>query len=186
MKLSFGLGVMPWHPPDRFLRIAQMAEARGFTTLWVPDERFFYDCYAYMTLAAQAVILGGLSYHGEYIQALLGRMKNMLLTEDILRESSATRDLILKMERRAVERGREKGRAQGIDQGRLAEARRNIGLVASLRFPALGDLAELDSCQSAEQLEHLLERLVLAGSVDEAARALGRSSQGGRRIRPRR
>ncbi|MBI4278579.1 MAG: LLM class flavin-dependent oxidoreductase [Armatimonadetes bacterium] len=53
-SLTFGLGVMPWHPPDRFVRIAQMAEALGFTTLWVPDERFFYDCYSYMTLAARA------------------------------------------------------------------------------------------------------------------------------------
>jgi len=50
--VTFGIGLLPHYPPDQFVRLAQLAEARGFDRVWVPDERFYRDCYAYLTLCA--------------------------------------------------------------------------------------------------------------------------------------
>jgi len=50
--LTFGIGLLPHYPPDQFIRLARQAEAQGFESLWVPDERFFRECYSYLTLGA--------------------------------------------------------------------------------------------------------------------------------------
>jgi 5,10-methylenetetrahydromethanopterin reductase len=50
--VTFGIGFLPHYPPDQFMRLAQLAEARGFEYVWVPDERFYRECYAYLTLCA--------------------------------------------------------------------------------------------------------------------------------------
>jgi len=51
-RVTFGLGLLPHYPPDHFVRLVQRAEARGFDCIWVPDERFYRECYAYLTLCA--------------------------------------------------------------------------------------------------------------------------------------
>lgn len=51
-RVTFGLGLLPQYPPGRFVRLVQQAEDRGFDCIWVPDERFYRDCYAYLTLCA--------------------------------------------------------------------------------------------------------------------------------------
>ena len=124
-------------------------------------------------LAAQSVILGELRYDKDYIAELLGRIGNMIwLTEDVLRESNATRDFILKMEKEATERGL----AKGMAEGRVVEARRGIRLLVSRKFPALRDLPDLDQIASAEQLEQLLVQVAMASSDEEAAKALSLAS----------
>lgn len=49
---TFGLGLLPHYPPEQFVRLVQRAEERGFDCVWVPDERFYRECYAYLTLCA--------------------------------------------------------------------------------------------------------------------------------------
>lgn len=50
--ITFGLGLLPQYPPEQFVRLVRQAEARGFDCIWVPDERFYRECYAYLTLCA--------------------------------------------------------------------------------------------------------------------------------------
>jgi 5,10-methylenetetrahydromethanopterin reductase len=50
---SFGFALFPSVAPAEFVRLAQLIDADpAFETLWVPDERFFRDMIAYLTLAA--------------------------------------------------------------------------------------------------------------------------------------
>jgi 5,10-methylenetetrahydromethanopterin reductase len=50
--ITFGLGLLPQYPPDQFVRLVRQAERRGFDCVWVPDERFYRECYSYLTLCA--------------------------------------------------------------------------------------------------------------------------------------
>ena len=49
---TFGIGLLPQYPPEQFIRLVRRAEERGFDCIWVPDERFYRECYAYLTLCA--------------------------------------------------------------------------------------------------------------------------------------
>ena len=51
-RVTFGIGLLPHYPPDQFVRLVQLVEAHGFDRVWVPDERFYRECYAYLTLCA--------------------------------------------------------------------------------------------------------------------------------------
>jgi len=51
-RVTFGLGLLASDTPDQFVRLVRLAEERGFSTIWVPDQKFFRECYAYLTLAA--------------------------------------------------------------------------------------------------------------------------------------
>ena len=151
-------------------------------------------------LAAQCSLLSGLRYDKSNL-ALLERVRNMLWTEEILKES-AFYQMILEegMEKglekgiergieKGIEQGLEKGLEKGIAAGRIEEARRNARLVAAIRFPSLGQLPELGSISDPERLEALIERLLLAEG-EEAARAAilqvtqpeCHSHEGGRRL----
>ncbi len=68
-------------------------------------------------LRAQAVLLGGLRYDKEGIRELLGRIGNMFITADILRESSVTKDFIRELEENAIASGLAKGMAKGMEEG---------------------------------------------------------------------
>ena len=49
---SFGIALFPDAEPEEFIRLAKIVDAdKAFDTLWVPDERFFRDMTAYLTLA---------------------------------------------------------------------------------------------------------------------------------------
>ena len=61
VRLAFGLGLWPNHPPAEAARLAAFAERHGFEGIWVPDERFHRDCY--LTLGSVA---------GETTRARLG------------------------------------------------------------------------------------------------------------------
>src|SRR5262245_34005133 len=45
---------MPAAPPAESARVAALAEAVGFDAVWVPDERFYRDCYVTLAAVAQA------------------------------------------------------------------------------------------------------------------------------------
>jgi 5,10-methylenetetrahydromethanopterin reductase len=51
-SVTFGLGLLPQYPPEQFVQLTRLAEAKGFTAVWVPDERFYRECYSYLTLCA--------------------------------------------------------------------------------------------------------------------------------------
>ena len=121
-------------------------------------------------LRAQAVLLGGLRYDQEGIRELLGRIGDMFITADILRESSVTKDFIRELEENAIA----SGLAKGIEQGRIEEARRLIRKYAAVRFPTLGDLPQLNLVADAERLEELMQGLITADSLESAAAALSK------------
>ncbi len=113
-------------------------------------------------LRAQAVLLGGLRYDKQGIEAVLRRIGDMFITADILRESSVTKDFIRELEENATA------------EGRVDEARRLIRTLVALRFPALGDLPQLDRVADAGRLEQLMRELILADSLEPAAAAVAR------------
>jgi len=50
---QFGMGLLPNLDPDHFIRLMQKGEQEwGYHTLWLADERWYWDVYAAMTLAA--------------------------------------------------------------------------------------------------------------------------------------
>ena len=52
MGLETGLLLLPSHPAERLVAIAQAAERLGYDYLWLADERFFREVYASLTLCA--------------------------------------------------------------------------------------------------------------------------------------
>ena len=53
MTRRFGLGLLPHQDPADLARLFRQADAEwGYDTLWIADERFYYDVYAIMALAA--------------------------------------------------------------------------------------------------------------------------------------
>jgi 5,10-methylenetetrahydromethanopterin reductase len=50
--VTFGIGLMPQYPADQFGRLVRLAEDEGFDAIWVPDERFYRECYSLLTLCA--------------------------------------------------------------------------------------------------------------------------------------
>jgi predicted transposase YdaD len=117
-------------------------------------------------LRAQTVLLGGLRYDKQGIEAVLRRIGDMFITADILRESSVTKDFIRELEENAI--------ASGTARGRVEEARRLIRTLVALRFPSLGDLPQLDRVADAGRLEELMRELILADSLEPAAAAVAR------------
>lgn len=106
-------------------------------------------------LAAQAVILGGLRYDENALVEMLGRSKSMI-SDEIVRESSYSKKLL----------------REGMEKGRLDEARRNVRKVAQLRFTNLGILPDLDSIANPAILEALLDHLILAPDAGAARVAI--------------
>jgi predicted transposase YdaD len=156
-------GLLPWvglmkASPEEFLTALQRVEASG-------DSK----------LRAQAVLLGGLRYDREGIRKLLERISNMFITKEILRESSVSKDFIRELEEEAIAsgmaKGMEEGVKHGVEQGRVDEARRVIRTFVSVRFPALGDLPELDHVADAGRLEEFMRDLFAADTADAAAAA---------------
>ena len=156
-------GLLPWiglmhASPEEFVTALHRVEASG-------DPK----------LRAQAVLLGGLRYDKEGIRELLGRISNMFITKEILRESSVSKDFIRELEEEAIASGMAtgmaKGMAQGIEQGRIDEARRMIRTFVGIRLPGLGNLPELDAVSDAGRLEGLMRDLVEADSPEAAEAA---------------
>jgi 5,10-methylenetetrahydromethanopterin reductase len=52
MALETGLLLLPSHPAERLVSMAQMAEGLGYDYLWLADERFFREVYASLALCA--------------------------------------------------------------------------------------------------------------------------------------
>ena len=52
MALTTGLLLLPTHPADRLVALAQQAERLGYDYLWLADERFFREVYASLALCA--------------------------------------------------------------------------------------------------------------------------------------
>lgn len=50
--MRFGIGLTPVDTHDENVRLCILAETLGYDVVWIPDERFFRDCY--VTLAAVA------------------------------------------------------------------------------------------------------------------------------------
>jgi predicted transposase YdaD len=125
-------------------------------------------------LRAQAVLLGGLRYDRKGIRELLERIGDMFITADILRESSVTKDFIRELEENAAASGLAKGIEQGIERGRVEEARRLIRTCVALRFPALGDLPQLNRLTDPEPLEDLMRDLIAADSLESATAAVAK------------
>ena len=50
--MRFGVGLVCEHPPARLIEVVQNIEELGFDQIWIPDERFYRDVYATMTLTA--------------------------------------------------------------------------------------------------------------------------------------
>jgi 5,10-methylenetetrahydromethanopterin reductase len=52
MALETGLLLLPSHPAERLVRLAELAEGLGYDYLWLADERFFREVYASLALCA--------------------------------------------------------------------------------------------------------------------------------------
>jgi 5,10-methylenetetrahydromethanopterin reductase len=52
MSLTTGVLLLPTHPPNRLVELAQLAERVGYDFVWLADERFFREVYASLTLCA--------------------------------------------------------------------------------------------------------------------------------------
>lgn len=52
MPLHFGVGLLPKYPAAQFVELVRSCEAWGYDHIWIPDERFYRECYCYLTLAA--------------------------------------------------------------------------------------------------------------------------------------
>jgi len=114
------------------------------------------------TMATQFVILGGLRYDREELANMLGRVTTMLLTPEIIEDSSYYQMVL--------EKGVEKGIEQGVEQGRLEEAGKVLHLILSTRFPGLETLLDPHTFTAAARLESLIAEIV-AGPDREAVRA---------------
>src|SRR5262249_51089849 len=113
-------------------------------------------------LALQFAMLGGLRYDKSDLQELLARA-NPMITEEMIRESSAWELLF----GGAVEQGRvqglEQGRVQGLEQGleqgreegqsagRIEEARHLVQRILGVRFPEIQAESEVSAIVDAEK-----------------------------------
>lgn len=52
MSLHFGVGLLPKFPAPQFVELVKNCEDWGYDQIWIPDERFYRECYCYLTLAA--------------------------------------------------------------------------------------------------------------------------------------
>lgn len=118
-------------------------------------------------LAAEFVLLGGLRYDREDLRSMLGRLGAML-TDEIIRQSSFYQMIL----EEGIEKGIDKGIEKGIEKGTVAEARSNLKLVLSLRFPGLENRPELDSIEDRQRLEGLLAAVVKAADREAAEVAI--------------
>jgi 5,10-methylenetetrahydromethanopterin reductase len=51
--MRFGIGLTPVDEHDENVRLGVLAETLGYDVVWVPDERFFRDCYVTMAAIAE-------------------------------------------------------------------------------------------------------------------------------------
>ncbi len=124
-------------------------------------------------LAEELVVLGGLRYDKKELAAMLGRLSAML-TEEMLQDSSYYQMILEKGRRDGIEKGIKKG----IEKGSVAEARRALRLVLSLRFPGLEGAPELEAITERERLEALLAAVVTAADREGAGAAIRRAIAG--------
>jgi hypothetical protein len=143
------LGLLPWvglmqATPAQFLKALELVEAAEDPAL-----------------RARAVLLGGLRYDKKGIEALLEKMGQMFITEEILRESSVTKDFIRELEEKV------------FASGQAHEARRMVRRLIAARFPSLGEFQELDRVADTALLEQLMADLISAETPEAAAAAVG-------------
>ncbi|MBI1788950.1 MAG: Rpn family recombination-promoting nuclease/putative transposase [Acidobacteria bacterium] len=120
-------------------------------------------------LAAQFITLGGLRYpKRDHVVWMLERLRGMLINEEIIKESIFYQMIL----EEGVEKGLREGILKGRQEGRFREVRHFIRRYAAIRFPALGDLPQLDDQSDLERLEALFDRVVLAESEDAAREAI--------------
>jgi 5,10-methylenetetrahydromethanopterin reductase len=50
--MDFSLLVNPVYTPSELIEIARLLEQAGFHALWMPDEKFYRDCYINLAVAA--------------------------------------------------------------------------------------------------------------------------------------
>ena len=123
-------------------------------------------------LAAQYFTLAGLRYDKDTLPLWLKKAGNML-TDEIIRESSYYQLIV----EEGLKKGLKTGMVKGLQKGRLLEARRNLRLVMSVRFPSLGEVKAIDRVDDPARLEKGLKSLLLA-SDEKAARAALRKLNG--------
>jgi len=126
------------------------------------------------TLATQFVILGGLRYDREELANMLGRVTTMLLTPEIIEDSSFYQMVLEKGIEKGVEKGIEKGIEQGVEQGRLEEAGRLLHLILTTRFPGLETLLDPGAFTEAARLESLIAEIVAAPNREAVRAAIER------------
>jgi hypothetical protein len=88
-------------------------------------------------------------------------MGQMFITEEILRESSVTKDFIRELEEKV------------FASGQAHEARRMVRRLIAARFPSLGEFQELDRVADTALLEQLMADLISAETPEAAAAAVG-------------
>jgi len=80
----------------------------------------------------------------------------MGLVEAILEGSSLVREV----KEKAAKEAREAGRAEGLERGRTAEARRSLRVALKIRFPGSDEMPEIDAISVVEELESLFETAI--------------------------
>lgn len=53
MSLEFGVGLLAKYPYQTLVSLAQQCEALGYDQIWMPDERFYRECYSQLAVIAQ-------------------------------------------------------------------------------------------------------------------------------------
>ena len=101
--------------------------------------------------------LGSLRYDRNLLEEMLGASK-MGLVEAILEGSSLVRE--------ATEKAAQEGRQEGIEEGRVGEARRVLRMALKTKFPDLEALPQIESVASVEALESLIKAVI--SSADRA------------------
>lgn len=53
MALEFGVGLLAKYPYPTLVDLARCCEAAGYDQIWMPDERFYRECYTQLAVIAQ-------------------------------------------------------------------------------------------------------------------------------------
>ncbi|WP_078429251.1 LLM class flavin-dependent oxidoreductase [Alkalihalobacterium alkalinitrilicum] len=53
MSMEFGIGLLGKYPYKTLISLAQKCEEIGFDQIWMPDERFYRECYSQLAVIAQ-------------------------------------------------------------------------------------------------------------------------------------
>ena len=52
MQIHLGLGILQWHPPEKLIRLVQLAESLGYEHFWHGNEKFYRDPWIGLAVAA--------------------------------------------------------------------------------------------------------------------------------------